>query len=136
MVFYEWNKSLEIHVRDMNDEHKVLIGLMNQLHHEVESGQPKDVLQKTFQDLVRYTRQHFHDEEQYMYSINYPGLPTHRLIHERLLKELDQFYGDFCEGDGTLGSVFFEFLKVWLNAHIRGIDVQYSDHSMSVRRTA
>lgn len=136
MAWYEWNKSLDIHVSEMNDEHKVLIDLMNRLHEEAQAGKPKEVLQHTFHELMKYTRQHFQDEEQYMYSINYPGLPTHRLIHAKLLTQLDGHYEDFRKGDGTVGAAVFDFLKVWLNAHIRGIDIQYGEHSMSVRRTA
>lgn len=136
MAWYEWNTNLDIHVTEMNDEHKVLIDLMNRLHDEAETRKPKNVLQKTFQELVKYTRQHFHDEENYMYSINYPGLPTHRLIHAKLLTQLDGHYDAFVKGDGTVSVAVFDFLKMWLNAHIRGIDIQYGEHSMSVRRTA
>jgi hemerythrin-like metal-binding protein len=136
MVWYEWSTGLDIHVSEMNDEHKVLIDLMNRLHEEAQAGQSKDVLQHTFHELVKFTRQHFQDEERYMYSINYPGLPTHRLIHAKLLSQLSGHYEDFCKGDGVVGPAVFEFLKMWLNAHIRSIDIQYGEHSMSVRRTA
>lgn len=136
MAWYEWNNSLDIHVKEMNDEHKVLIELMNRLHDEVEGGKPKESLQQTFHELVKYTRQHFQDEEQYMYSINYPGLPTHRLIHAKLLSQLDGHYAAFLSGNGSVGPQVFDFMKNWLNAHIRGIDSQYGEHSMSVRRTA
>lgn len=133
MAWYEWNKELDIHVTEMNDEHKVLIGLMNRLHEEMQTGKPKEALQKTFGELVTYTRRHFEDEEQYMYSINYPGLSTHKLIHAKLLNQLDGHYDAFQRGHGGVGPQVFEFLKVWLNAHIKGIDMQYGEHSMSVR---
>ncbi len=136
MAWYEWNNNLDIHVKEMNDEHKVLIDLMNRLHDESHAGKPKAVLQKTFLELVNYTRHHFQDEEQYMYSINYPGLPTHRLIHAKLLTQLDEHFEAFKKGDGKVTAAVFDFLKMWLNAHIRGIDIQYGEHSMSVRRTA
>ncbi|HET9239641.1 MAG TPA: bacteriohemerythrin [Oligoflexus sp.] len=136
MAWYEWNKSLDIHVTEMNDEHKVLIDLMNRLHDEAAASKPKDILQLTFQELVTYTRRHFQDEENYMYSINYPGLPTHRLIHAKLLTQLDGHYEAFVNGDGTVSVALFDFLKMWLNAHIRGIDIQYGEHGQSVRRTA
>lgn len=136
MAWYEWNNNLDIHVKEMNDEHKILIDLMNRLYDEAGSGKPKAVLQKTFLELVNYTRRHFQDEEQYMYSINYPGLPTHRLIHAKLLSQLDEHYEAFKKGDGTVGAQVFDFLKMWLNAHIRGIDIQYGEHSLSVRRSA
>ena len=136
MAWYEWNKSLDIHVTEMNDEHKVLIDLMNRLHDEAAAKKSKTVLQRTFQELVTYTRRHFQDEENYMYSINYPGLPTHRLIHAKLLTQLDGHYEAFVKGDGTVSVAVFDFLKMWLNAHIRGIDIQYGEHSLSVRRTA
>jgi len=136
MAWYEWNPTLDIHVKEMNDEHKVLIDLMNRLHDEVQQGQARPQVQKTFQDLVQYTRQHFFDEEDYMYSINYPGLATHQLIHAKLLSQLDGHFEAFRSGNGTVGPQVFDFLKMWLNAHIRGIDVQYGEHSMSVRKTA
>jgi hemerythrin-like metal-binding protein len=136
MVWYEWNNSLDVHVKEMNDEHKGLIDLMNRLHDETEQGKPKDVLKDTFRELVLHTRQHFQDEEQYMYSINYPGLPTHRLIHARLLTQLVAYFEEFQRGEGRVEAQVFDFFKNWLTTHIKGIDVQYGEHGMSVRRSA
>jgi hemerythrin len=136
MALFEWNTSLDVHVKEMNDEHKHLIDLMNRLHDEAQENKPKDVLQNTFRELVVNARQHFQDEEQFMYSINYPGLPTHRLMHARLLTQLASYFDEFTQGDGRVDEQVFDFLKNWLHSHIRGIDVQYGEHSMSVRRIA
>lgn len=136
MAFYEWNPNLDIHVKEMNDEHKALIDLMNLLHDEAKSGLAKPQLQETFQELMDYTRQHFSDEEEYMYSINYPGLATHKLMHARFLNQLHGYFEAFRSGNGTIGAEVFDFFKTWLSAHIGGIDIQYAQHSRSVRRTA
>lgn len=136
MSFYEWSSALDIHVHDMNDEHKVLIDLMNRLHAQNHEHQPKIALQKTFGDLISWTKKHFEHEEIYMQSIEYPGFSSHKMIHEKLLAQLDQHYQNFCRSDGSLSPELFAFLKMWLNAHIRGIDIKYGEHSLSYKKTA
>ena len=129
MPFLNWDDSLDTGVTRMNDEHKVLIDLMNHLYDLNEVGSAKPTLQKAIQSLVDYTVKHFEDEENYMESIGFSGLKTHKIIHKQLLDKVTDFQRRFSDGHDTiLGNEFFDFLRNWLIAHIKGIDIKYSDY--------
>ena len=50
---------------------------------------------------------------------------THKIIHQQLLKQVQDYVADFKK-TGALTDAFFKFLAVWLTSHIRGIDTKYS----------
>ena len=62
-----------------------------------------------------------------MESIGFPGLREHKYIHKSLLDQVTDHKLKF-EASGVLSNEFFAFLKVWLKAHICGIDMKYGQH--------
>ena len=60
-----------------------------------------------------------------MASIGFAGLRSHKNIHDTLLETLAEHVRVISEGDGKVKPDFFIFLKVWLTAHIQGIDAKY-----------
>ncbi len=126
--FFEWDQSkFGLNVPDMDREHQGLVACMNKLHALHESGAAASLLAATFNELANLTVKHFADEETYMAKIGFPGLDKHRLIHKTLLERVMQFKTQF-EADGRLADDLFPFLKMWLKAHICGIDVKYAGH--------
>ena len=122
--YFEWNASYNLGVQAMDDEHRVIIEAMNQLHelHEAKALGPR--LLKVMQQLVQVTRSHFADEEAYMDKMGYPDLHKHRHMHAHLLERLGQFEAEM-RSSGVATDDLFTFLKMWLKAHICGIDTQY-----------
>jgi hemerythrin-like metal-binding protein len=97
---------------------------MNRLHDQFQAGVGKLQQKKTIEELQKYTVKHFSLEEQYLASIDYPKLEAHKLIHASLLEEFGEHVAAFKKS-GELTSKFFSFLKLWLTAHIQGIDMKY-----------
>ena len=127
--FFDWDAGkygLDIPLID--DEHRQIIDAMNELHRLHSTGQPASRLAGALTQLQRVTVAHFKDEEAYMARIGYADLQKHRLVHEHLLKRLEDFARDF-RSSGALTEDFFHFLKMWLKSHICGIDAQYAAHS-------
>lgn len=123
--FYIWDqKLLGLDVKEMDEEHIVLISKMNALHKASSEKLPLSAISLCIEDFASYTAKHFSDEEAYMARINYAGLETHKIIHKRLLNRVNDFVKDF-EKNGRLTQEFFDFLSVWLTSHIRGIDFKY-----------
>lgn len=50
-MFFEWTDKLDVHVDNMNAEHKQIIALMNKMHDEVEKQSPLEEVMKTVADL-------------------------------------------------------------------------------------
>ncbi|MEE9384055.1 MAG: bacteriohemerythrin [Nannocystaceae bacterium] len=127
MSLLQWSASLDVGVGSMNREHHVLIGLMNVLWEADRRGAPRPELLSALKKLGDYTVEHFEHEERMLAAIRFPQLATHRRIHANLLGELKAYVDAFAVSeDARLPKKLFTFLKLWLTAHIRGIDIKYS----------
>jgi len=131
MSFYEWGDQLDVRVAAMNEQHKRIIALMNRLHASARTNAPQLVIESDLAELGRFTTQHFADEEAYMKRIGFAKLITHAEIHRRLLQKFTSFVDQY-RTTGQLGADFFDFLKMWLSAHIQGVDVQYGEPAAKV----
>ena len=125
--FFEWDAAkLSLQIREMDDEHKVLITLMNRLHELNQQKAGASQLVQALDELVAYTAKHFADEEKYMENVAYPGLRIHRGVHKQLLEKLAGFQKALRESH-LVSEDLFVFLKMWLGAHICGIDMKYAN---------
>lgn len=115
----------------MDREHEGLIKIMNQLYKDNNSGVEKAQLLKTATLLATKTTEHFSHEEKYFSSLpNYQGATSHKLIHQKLLAQFAEHLENFKKNpSGKFDAEFFRFLKVWLQAHICGIDRKYGEVS-------
>ncbi len=128
MSYFNWENKLSVHVKAMDDEHKVLIDKMNALYDAHAAQKNFAQLTPLVNDLVNFAVKHFADEEAYMEKINYPGLATHKIVHKNLLKQVGEHVDNFKSTQKMSGE-FFTFLKVWLSSHIMGIDMKYGKSS-------
>lgn len=126
--YFAWDPATYgLNIGSMDDEHQILIAKMNALWVLHNSDAPFSKVDRSFKDLITYTKQHFADEEAYMERIGYPRLRIHRGIHVQLLDRLAELERE-CRARQMLTGDLFVFLKMWLKAHICGIDSQYAQH--------
>ena len=127
--FFQWDPSkLALNVPDMDREHQVLISYMNELHVLNEQKASTQAISRAFDNLVDYTVRHFADEEAYMERIGFPGLRVHKGVHKQLLDKMFGFQRT-VRATGKLPDDLFVFFKMWLSAHICGIDVKYANYA-------
>jgi hemerythrin-like metal-binding protein len=124
----KWDQTkYSVKVDKMDQEHQKLVGYMNVLYdlHQKKAAKPE--LQKALKDMAGYTVQHFSDEETYFKSVPAykNNVDAHLKIHKELLTKVTKFVEDFNKPDGKMTEEFFTFLKVWLTAHIGGVDMKY-----------
>ena len=134
--FFQWDPArLALNVPDMDHEHRVLIACMNKLHDLHEAGAGANDIRVSLDKLVTVTKKHFADEEAFMERIGYAGTAVHKGVHRQLLERLDG-HADAFHRERHLTPEFFHFLKMWLSAHIRGIDMKYADFANGRTRPA
>lgn len=126
MAFIVWDDSLNLQIDLIDEEHKTLIFLMNKLHKQYHDGEQQKTIRATFTELTEYATKHFSDEEEYMASIKFSDLDAHRAIHQRLLDRLNTYSQEFDDSNGQISEYFFTFLKIWVTAHIKGIDSKFA----------
>lgn len=129
---FDWDlQKFTTSVAAMDKEHEGLVQLMNQLYQLNLKSAPKDQLLRVASQLGQKTKEHFVHEEKYLEGLKgYQGLATHKIIHARLLENFQKHVDSFHESSAmTLPKEFFDFLKVWLSAHICGVDKKYGEVS-------
>ncbi len=124
MAWMDWEARFELHVKEMDDEHKHLIALMNTLHDATTRGDKRSQ-GAALAALGEFTVKHFRDEEAYMERIGYDGVSLHKLHHQKLLGTFQEHATRF-QKEGVLDDKFFHFLRFWLASHICGIDSKYA----------
>lgn len=122
-------KKFDVLVPKMNEQHEVLVGMMNKLYARHDAKAPKSELSRLIAELRDYTLKHFREEEALLESMQFPQLNTHKNIHQKLLEDFSQHFNAFANGPGVLSPAFFDFLRLWLSAHIMHIDRKYGEYS-------
>ncbi len=124
MSFFDWEDRYSVGIREIDDQHKQLVALLNELYEAMHAGRGKDALGRVLTGLADYTRFHFAAEELLMRTHHYPDYPIHREKHRKMAAKVAELAEAFA--DGTLFSPvqISNFLKGWLQRHIMGTDRQ------------
>ncbi|HZV57616.1 MAG TPA: hemerythrin family protein [Sphingobium sp.] len=136
MPIMEWDNSLDIGVRAMNDDHKEILDAMNRIFDATKAGRTGDEINRLVERLGQVCVRHFRDEEAYMASIGFPGLTNHSLVHRALLERYAGHAAEIKAAGGRADEAFFHFLRHWLRSHIKGIDRKYGEHAATGRHVA
>ncbi|BDU51151.1 bacteriohemerythrin [Haliovirga abyssi] len=120
--FMEWTPAISTGVRIFDEEHKVLIRLINDLNDAMLEGKSKSVMGDILKELADYTVTHFSHEEEYFEKYDYPNREAHKKIHRQFVAKVEEAYKQFQNGDLTLSKDLMDFLNKWLVEHIVGTD--------------
>jgi hemerythrin len=103
----------------------MLFAIGRELYAAMSAGQGKNALGKILDRLVQYTAMHFAHEERLMQLHKYPNFAAHKAEHDALAKQVIAFQEEFNSGRATMAVQVLQFLKDWLEKHIKGSDMAY-----------
>lgn len=127
MPLMKWSDDLSVQVKEIDQQHKRLIDLINKLHEAMINKQAKQVISKIIDELAAYTVYHFQTEEKYMEQFKYKGIVSHKNEHEMFVKKVDSFQKDYDAGKLGLSLEVMTFLQNWVSNHIKVVDKKYSE---------
>ena len=130
----QWNDSYSVQFKKIDDQHKELVRMTNELITGCKKGNTKAdaSFMKTIQGAVNYARTHFATEEVYMEKVTYPEYKLHKKEHEGFVEEVLRQLKSF--EDGTSEPIAFaRFLKNWLLNHIAVSDKKYAPFLSNVK---
>lgn len=122
-----WKKEYSVSVESIDNQHKMLINIINELNNAMLYEKGRDVIERILKSLVNYTKEHFAYEESLMKKNNYADFDNHKKIHIDLLNTVGSFYTNFESGKAEMSREIMDFLKDWLAGHILGTDKKYSE---------
>jgi hemerythrin len=126
MALIEWNDGLKIGIGVIDDQHKQLVKLTNELNDAMKSGKAKAVLSGIVGSLTRYTVTHFSEEERYFDKFSYPKGAGHKKEHSDFVTKVSGFQKGLDEGKIALSIEVVNFLAQWLKDHIAVSDKAYA----------
>jgi hemerythrin len=124
-ILIEWNEELWIGIREIDDQHKILVDLINELHQAMLARRTNEALHGIIERLVNYTETHFGNEERYFASFGYADTAAHVQAHRGFVTKIRNFKTDLASGKLLLSMEVMTFLKEWLIQHILGTDRKY-----------
>ncbi len=127
MAYLIWNKNYSVGIKAMDNQHKKLFNIINDLHDGMSSGSTDEVMRKVLSELCDYTKFHFTEEETLMSINDYPELSSHKEAHNKLCEKLQNLQQQFDERKSNLTIILKieNFLSSWLVNHIKGLDKKY-----------
>jgi hemerythrin-like metal-binding protein len=124
-VMFEWKNEYLVGIGSIDAQHQGLFAIGRQLYAAMSAGQGKSVLARILDRLVRYTSVHFAHEERLMQLYRYPDFANHKAEHDALVKQVLEFQTEFNSGRATMAVKVLQFIKDWLEKHIKGTDFAY-----------
>ncbi|MEI7610451.1 MAG: hemerythrin domain-containing protein, partial [Rhodospirillaceae bacterium] len=88
------NDAYMIGIDSVDQEHRFLIGIYNDLLAKIASGHSEDLIDEIVKKLFDYADYHFASEERVMATADFPGLGAHRHQHESFVRSLNDLVTD------------------------------------------
>lgn len=125
MAFLTWSDQYLVHIAEIDNQHKKLFDMVNEMHDSMRAGKGNEVLGKVLKGLTDYVKTHFATEERLMTMHGYSDYAKHKQEHDKLTQAALALYNDFVAGKPVVTFELMTFLKNWLSDHIQGTDKKY-----------
>ncbi|MDR0452273.1 MAG: bacteriohemerythrin [Treponema sp.] len=135
-VLVEWDDKYSVGIALIDDQHKELVRLTNELYLGCRAGddESKDFFLKAVRSVLDYTKFHFSAEEKLMGTIKYPKYAEHKKEHEDFVREMVNDVKSFQDGKKFVPNNFVRYLKDWVLSHIAISDILYARYIYDLKK--
>jgi len=124
--FITWKDEYSVGLDSIDQQHKKLINLINQLTTAVDYSTGEEFEREALAELVDYTKTHFTFEEGLMEDNGYPDFEAHKAQHRLMMAEVEAVLAEYEQDHDAAMRHACNYLQEWLINHINGTDKQYS----------
>lgn len=125
MALIIWKKKYSVGVKALDNQHKALIGILNEFHAAMLKGRGESIGGHVLLRLKNYSGEHFPAEERLLESIKFPGLAQHREYHRGFIEKLEEFNSRHEKGDHGMYVSLLYFIRDWQTRHLLQHDREY-----------
>jgi len=124
MGLIEWSDELSVKVEVIDEQHKILIAIINDLDQAIKVDSGKEEMEKILTRLIVFVQTHFDTEEHLMTQYHFPQEMMHKKEHFSLTVKIGMLYHQQIENQSSIAVEIRDFLNAWLLHHILVIDKQ------------
>ena len=127
-MLIEWRDDLLVGFEAIDQEHRDLVFMINQLYDQVKNGQTKETIEDTLFTLADRVAAHFTHEDELMRAHVYPNRASHLLEHRKLIDQLDTLLDgiDLLTAPMLLNAI--GFMDHWFTDHVINSDARLGDY--------
>ena len=118
MAFKEWSPTHSVAAPKINQHHRRLLAIAEELQQAQRRGEPRNVLAAALEHLTNFVIAHFYVEEEMLKRLNYPRLGEHMVQHRRLILQIEALCNKFENDDTALTIEATDHLRTGLEDHI------------------
>jgi len=121
-----WNDALMTGVTTMDEQHKILVNMINEANYLLDEKAGRDVYMEVVKDLISYALYHFDEEEELMIAAQYPQeLRQHHIEEHRAFSgKVTTIQQELVQGKLIHRDELIGYLNHWLVNHIMVTDQQ------------
>lgn len=135
---FKWDERYETGIAGVDAQHQTLVAMLNMLVAVVtgEQAASPDEIVALLDELDRYARLHFSDEERVMRDGGYPATEceAHARQHAAFAEHIRMARSDYLASSEPMAMLesLARFVTSWLSFHILGSDMQMARHLRAV----
>lgn len=122
MAFLTWKPEYSVGIDSMDDEHRQMLELINEIHAEMSERRDVDSIEQFLGDTHSAIAMHFALEERVMRDAGYGEYEAHKEDHEDLLDQIRDMMDTFDQDAEAGIRVLGERLSDWFLIHFRSFD--------------
>ncbi len=129
MTLVDWDDTYSVGDTEIDNDHKRIIALLNDLYQAYELGHANPILTGLFDQVEQATIQHFKREESLLERRGYQSVDAQRAEHRLLKGSLSQLRHRFDSElpSERVSSEIRDFLLTWFMGHILEEDMRFKD---------
>ena len=129
----EWSNNLSIGNTNIDDDHKKLFEIYNNLIDLIELNKSRKEFAEILSKMTDYALKHFKKEEIYMHEFSYPKLAEHQKYHRDYKYKVAMYNVDLLGTNPPRPEEIINFLKKWWLNHIMNSDVEYENYKKEIK---
>ncbi len=123
MAILTWDDSYSVGVERIDNEHKMLIGMVNKAYDAADAKDDEAVLSDLINDMIEYATEHFSTESDLMKQYKYPDMEEHLLEHSNFTAKAVISGTAEPSDEWRVNPVkIFQFLADWFKVHVQETD--------------
>ena len=124
MTLLEWRDDFCIGIAEVDHEHRLLIGLINEVHAALGEDRSSGRIEEFLGEIYASISAHFALEEKDMRSRRYPEFSLHKADHERLLDDIRDIMDEYSVHGMLDDDALSNRLAAWFGDHFKTYDAR------------